>query len=174
MLSPWNAKEVIIPDSITVISEHAFAFFYYLTDFVVPDHITSIEAGAFLGCVNLKSITIPNTIKTIESLTFNFCISLEEIVLPNSVEIVKGYAFMRAKLRKIELGENLRTLQESVFSKNPNLDTLILKAKTPPVTGNNLFSETDISKIVFLVPKESLELYKQDSMFSELNPQALE
>ena len=65
MISPWNAKEIIIPDSITTISENAFASFYYLTDFIVPDHITNIEAGAFSSCVNLKSITLPNTIKTI-------------------------------------------------------------------------------------------------------------
>jgi hypothetical protein len=116
MISPWNAKEVIIPDSITTISENAFRSFYYLTDFVVPDHITSIEAGAFHGCVNLKSITIPNTIKTIESGTFQFCISLEEIVLPNSVEEIKYQAFYECfQLTSITIPESVVTVDQTAF-----------------------------------------------------------
>ena len=116
MISPWNAKEVIIPDSITTISENAFRSFYYLTDFVVPDHITSIEAGAFYGCVNLKSITIPNTIKTIESGTFQFCISLEEIVLPNSVEEIKYQAFYQCfQLTSITIPESVVAVDQTAF-----------------------------------------------------------
>lgn len=92
-ITPWNAKEIIIPDSITTISRNAFRSFVYLTDFIVPNHITAIEEGAFSGCVNLKTITLPNTIKTIEAETFNFCISLEQIVLPNSIEEIKRSAF---------------------------------------------------------------------------------
>ncbi len=116
MISPWKAKEVIIPDSITTISENAFSSFYYLTDFVVPDHITSIGAGAFWGCVNLKSITLPNTIKTIEARTFQFCISLEEIVLPDSVEEIKYEAFVKCfQLTSITIPESVVTVDQTAF-----------------------------------------------------------
>jgi len=116
-ISPWNAKEVVIPNSITAISEHAFAYFYYLTDFVVPDHITSIGAGAFRGCVNLKSITIPNTIKTIEGRTFQFCISLEEIVLPDSIEEIKFEAFVNCyQLTSITIPDSVKTIDNTAFN----------------------------------------------------------
>lgn len=116
IISPWKAKEVIIPDSITTISSNAFASFYYLTGFVVPDHITAIEEGAFSGCVNLKSITLPDTIKTIEAGTFRFCISLEEIVLPNSVEEIKYEAFNKCyQLASITIPNSVVSIDKTAF-----------------------------------------------------------
>ena len=117
MISRWNAKEIIIPDSITTISENAFSNFHYLTDFVVPDHITSIEAGAFSACVNLKRITLPNTIKTIEASTFRFCISLEEIVLPSSVEEICYEAFAKCyQLTSITIPESVVNVDQTAFN----------------------------------------------------------
>lgn len=166
-------KKIVFEKTIESLPKYLFRNLKNVDSVFFECDLKETSEALFSDCERVGFIQLPQNLKTLAWSSF-FDTGIEEIVLPNSVEIVKGYAFMRAKLRKIELGENLRTLQESVFSKNPNLDTLILKAKTPPVTGNNLFSETDISKIVFLVPKESLELYKQDSVFSKLNPQALE
>lgn len=126
IISPWNAKEVIIPDSITTIGANAFASFYYLTDFVVPAHITSIGDGAFKTCVNLKSITIPDTVKTIESWTFRFCISLEEIVLPNSIEEIKYEAFAKCyQLTSITIPESVVTVDQTAFSSCKRLVEII-------------------------------------------------
>lgn len=125
-ISPWNAKEIIIPDSITTISRNAFAYFYYLTEFVVPNHITNIEEGAFHGCVNLKSITLPNTIKIINADTFGFCISLEEITLPNSVEEIKGNAFKDChQLTSITIPNSVVTIDQTAFNSCERLVEII-------------------------------------------------
>lgn len=125
-ISPWNAKEIIIPDSITTISRNAFACFYYLTEFVVPNHITNIEEGAFHGCVNLKSITLPNTIKIINGDTFGFCISLEEITLPNSVEEIKGNAFKDChQLTSITIPNSVVAIDQTAFNSCERLVEII-------------------------------------------------
>lgn len=127
----------------------------------------------FSDCERVGYVQLPKNLKTVGWSLF-FYAGIEEIVLPNSVEVIKGFAFTMSNLRKIEIGDNLKTIHESVFSQLDYLDTLILRAKTPPATGNNVFLETDRPNLVFLVPKESLDLYKQDTVFSKLNPQAIE
>lgn len=117
IVSPWKAKEVVIPNTITTISERAFAYFQYLTDFVVPEQIVSIGAGAFHGCVNLKAITLPNTIKTIEARTFQFCISLEEIFLPDSIEEIKYEAFVNCyQLASITIPDSVKAIDNTAFN----------------------------------------------------------
>ena len=54
-----------------------------------------------------------------------------------------------------------------------DLDTLIIRAKTPPLAGQNFFLNSGSEKFVFLVPKESLEVYKTHKEFSKLNPKSL-
>jgi hypothetical protein len=126
IISPWNAKEVVIPDSITTISQNAFASFYYLTSFVVPKHITKIEAGAFKSCVSLKSITIPDTVKSIDDSTFRFCISLEEIVLPNSIEEIGPSAFEKCyQLTSITIPKSVVSIDKTAFSSCKRLVEII-------------------------------------------------
>ena len=115
-ISAWNAKEVIIPDSITTIGQYAFASFVNLTEFVVSDHITNIESGAFYNCDNLKSIKISAAIKTIEQSTFAGCDRLEEIVLPNSIEEIKRQAFEYCcQLTSITIPKSVITVDETAF-----------------------------------------------------------
>ena len=62
-------------------------------DVVIPDSVTSISEGAFDGCKGLISITIPNSVKSIGDSAFRSCSSLTEITIPNSVTSIGGVAF---------------------------------------------------------------------------------
>ena len=51
--------DLVIPDSITEIKNHAFTGCTGLTSVTIPDSVTSIGSGAFSGCSSIESITIP-------------------------------------------------------------------------------------------------------------------
>jgi len=75
----------VIPSSVTVIGEMAFAACENLTSITIPSSVTSIRNNAFLQCYNLTSITIPSSVTSIGDRAFNWCISLTNITIPSSV-----------------------------------------------------------------------------------------
>ncbi len=166
-------KKIVFEKSVESLPKYLFRNVKNIDSVFFECDLEKTSEALFSDCERVGYVKLPQNLKTLAWASF-FNAGIEEIVLPNSVELIKGFAFTASTLRKIEIGENLRVMQESVFSQLESLDTLIIRTKTPPSIGNNLFSETDISKIVFLVPKESLDLYKEDSVFSKLNPKELE
>ena len=51
--------DIVIPDSVTSITDYAFAYCTSLTSVTIPDSVASIGISAFQSCTALKSITIP-------------------------------------------------------------------------------------------------------------------
>ncbi|MDE5768808.1 MAG: leucine-rich repeat domain-containing protein [Oscillospiraceae bacterium] len=50
------ATEIIIPNGVTGIGDHAFQDCKNLTNIIIPDSVTNISKYAFNGCKNLKKI----------------------------------------------------------------------------------------------------------------------
>lgn len=73
-----NLKEVVIPDSVTHISEGAFQNCEKLEKITLSKAITSIEGFAFEN-TNLKEVVIPGSIKYIFTRAFADCSSLTSI-----------------------------------------------------------------------------------------------
>lgn len=84
---------VTIPDSVTSISDDAFAFCSQLTNISIPNSVTFIGFAAFNSCTSLKSITLPSSLSTIQSTAFYNCGNLETIRIPVSVTFIGNYAF---------------------------------------------------------------------------------
>lgn len=68
-----------------------------VTDLVIPDSITSIGDHAFSGCSSITSITIPNSITFIGNDAFRNCNSLTSINIPDSVISIGMQAFLNCK-----------------------------------------------------------------------------
>jgi len=60
-------ETVILPDSIRVIEEAAFAASHSLREVYLPEGLEIIEENAFGHCYNLAQLTIPSTVKRIGS-----------------------------------------------------------------------------------------------------------
>ena len=56
--------KVIIPGSVRVIDEFAFAHNDDINEVVIEDGVESIESSAFYNCENLKSVTVPKSVTT--------------------------------------------------------------------------------------------------------------
>ena len=71
--------ELIIPNSVTSIGNHAFCDYSGLTSVTIPNSVTSIGEYAFSGCSGLTSVTIPNSVTSIGYHAFDGCSGLTSI-----------------------------------------------------------------------------------------------
>ena len=80
--------EYIIPDSVTSISEHAFAYCGGLTSVTIGNNVTSIGESAFYKCKSMSSLTIGNSVKTIKDGAFGHCENLTSILVFGSPDYI--------------------------------------------------------------------------------------
>lgn len=91
---------VVIPDSVTMIDQMAFAMCDKLTSVVIPDSVTMINRMAFYNCDGLTSIVI-NGVTTIDKEAFFGCSGLTSIVIVDGVTTIGQAAFDWCKMLTI-------------------------------------------------------------------------
>ncbi len=96
-------KNIIIPNSVTTIGEHAF-YLNNLTSVTIPDSVTSIGYYAFQSN-NLTSVTIPDSVTTIGDSAFASN-NLTSVTIPDSVTSIGASAFRNNYLRYVVIGKN--------------------------------------------------------------------
>ncbi|MBF1404268.1 MAG: leucine-rich repeat protein [Prevotella histicola] len=82
---------------------------------------------------------MPNSVTKIRDLAFAGCSALTSVTIPNSVT---------------EIGDR-------AFSGCINITQISSEAVVPPICGPNVFADTNKSKCKLIVPKNSLDAYKQ-------------
>nr|WP_315331883.1 leucine-rich repeat domain-containing protein [Prevotella histicola] len=96
-------------------------------------------------CRALTSVTIPNSVTKIRDLAFAGCSALTSVTIPNSVT---------------EIGDR-------AFSGCINITQISSEAVVPPICGPNVFADTNKSKCKLIVPKNSLDAYKQADQWKD-------
>ena len=186
--APWRyfgVKRIIVGDSVTTIGEYAFSYCSSLTSVTIPNSVTTIKEYAFSNCSSLTSVTIPNSVTTIGDNAFNGCSSLTSVNIPNSVTTIKEYAFSNCSsltsvtipnsvttigdnafylctnLQKVNIGNSVKTIGEFAFNKCTNITQISSEAVVPPTCESGVFFYINTSKCKLIVPKNSLDAYKQ-------------
>lgn len=119
--------DLIIPDTVTSISEYAFNDCQGLTSVTIPNGITSIGRGTFYDCLNLTHITIPDSVTKIEDWAFIGCSGLISITIPNGVTSIGSRAFEGCKkLTNIILPSSLTSIQSETFKDCKNLTNITI------------------------------------------------
>ena len=79
VLTEYNGAggDVVIPDGVSAIVDHAFQWHSGLTSITIPDGVTSIGDHAFWLCESLTSITIPDSVTSIGNSAFQSCWKLQ-------------------------------------------------------------------------------------------------
>ena len=186
--APWRyfgVKRIIVGDSVTTIGEYAFSYCSSLTSITIPNSVTTIKEYAFSNCSSLTSVTIPNSVTTIGDNAFNGCSSLTSVTIPNSVTTIGGWAFSGCSsltsvtipnsvtrigseafsdctnLQKVNIGNSVKTIGEFAFNKCTNITQISSEAVVPPTCESGVFFYINTSKCKLIVPKNSLDAYKQ-------------
>ena len=154
-LNDEEIHDLVIPDGVKTITNHAFYYFSGLTSVKIPSSVTSIgyecfayclgiktveigdnasqEAATVLGgrafykCDNLNSVILGNNIVEIGRNAFDGCKSLQSIVIPNSVKTMGSHAFLGCEsLESVQLSENLKSIEWASFSSCDSLKSITI------------------------------------------------
>ena len=108
--------DLVIPDSVTSISNFAFSGCTSLTSVTIPDSVTSIGRYAFSGCTSLTSVTIGSGVTSIGEYAFNDCERLTSVTIPDSVTSISSRAFAGCTgLTSITIGSGVTSIGEYAF-----------------------------------------------------------
>ena len=146
--APWRGydiKRIIIGDGITTIGSSAFRNCFALTSVTIPNSVTTIGDNAFIGCSSLTSVTIPNSVTTIGSEAFS------------------GYT----NLQKVNIGKSVKDIGEYAFDYCTSITQISSEAVVPPTCESGVFTDINKSKCKLIVPKNSLDAYKQADQWKD-------
>ena len=163
--TPWSNDDltrVIIGNGVTTIGEAAFRSCSHLTSVTIPNSVTTIGGWAFSICSSLTSVTISNSVTTIGDNAFIGCSSLTSVTIPNSVTRIGSEAFSDCtNLQKVNIENSVKTIGEFAFNKCTNITQISSEAVVPPTCESGVFFYINTSKCKLIVPKNSLDAYKQ-------------
>ena len=167
-----NLQTIICEQSVKNLTISLLRSAHNLEEVVFPESLNEISEAFFAHAKISGRFSFPKDLKTVGWSAF-FDAKIDSVILPNSVKEIRSYAFNYSNIKKIDIGSEIEVLGEKSLADLLDLDTLIIRAKTPPLAGQNFFLDSGSEKFVFLVPKESLDAYKTHKEFSKLNPQPL-
>ena len=87
-----STKSTIIPASVKIVGEEAFAYNVAIGEITLPSTVESIEKGAF-KCSGITKITLPDGLKVIEEDLFLDAEKLTSVNIPSSVEEIRRASF---------------------------------------------------------------------------------
>lgn len=141
--------KVSLPETITHIYQSAFSE-SSLYSINLPKNLLHLSEAVFYECINLIELSIPAGIKEIPRGLCNRCFSLEKVVLPEglkkisresfleanqlrsinfpiSIEEIGEASFYNTKVGYIELGYNIKNIDDLAFAYCNELRTLIIQ-----------------------------------------------
>ena len=103
-------ESVVIPDSVEVVGERAFAECDGLEELRLGAGIKAIEKHAFFGCNSLQSVVIPGSVEVVGERAFAECDGLEELRLGAGIKKIEEYAFNScSSLKSVEIPARLKS-----------------------------------------------------------------
>jgi hypothetical protein len=135
---------------------------------IIPNSVTSIGSGAFSGCSSLTSITIPNSVTSIGDSAFDGCSTLTLVTINSDIIVNAAYAyynnisdmfgsqvsnyiignevkgigcnvFYGCSITSVTVGNNVTSIRSRAFYNCSSLNTIHVKASTPPALRNDAF-----------------------------------
>ena len=93
VFSKSDIESIVLPDSLTVISDSAFYGHQNLRKVVFGKSTVKIGYYAFYGCKSLESITFSEGLEEIGNHAFTSCESLKKVIFPKSLKKIDSSAF---------------------------------------------------------------------------------
>ncbi len=155
-----NITSIIIPDSVTTISDYAF-FDSNLTSITISDSVIVIESNAFLSCHSMTSINVSQNNKnysSIDGVLFNKTQSelirypsrksLNNYTIPDTVETIGDYAFEYAyNLIKIIIPDSVTAIGSGAFLNCWRVTDITLSKSISNIAYSTFYGCNSLTKI---------------------------
>jgi len=166
-LNGKEVKDLVIPNSVTSISNFAFCGCSALTSVSIGNSVTSIGKYAFDGCSGLTSVTIPNSVTSIGWFAFWDCSGLTSVAIPNSVTSISDFAFYGCSgLTSVSIGNSVTSISYYAFGGCSELMDVYCYAEYVPNTDNDVFINSYVEYATLHVPAEAVDAYKNAEPWS--------
>lgn len=119
-----NFTRVVIPDSIKIIDEAAFADCHNLIEVTTGKDCVEIKESAFQNCYKLNKVNLNQGMFRLGKSAFSACYKLTEINLPDSIQMIDSYCFTNSGLKTITLPPLLKSVSDGVFMGCSDLATV--------------------------------------------------
>ena len=142
-------KSVVIPDSVTVIKDHAFAHFEHLESITLSKNLKCIGSNAFYECKLLNSIVIPDSVTEIKDFAFAQCESLESVTLSKNLKYMGHHVFQGcSKINSIVIPDGAKLIGEFAFIGLDNLETIVIPDSVEYIGERAFFYCTNLKSII--------------------------
>lgn len=143
-----NAEELVVPDSVTTISEEAFYGASSLVKISIPASVTIIGDSAFENSENLETVEFldetgavsysTDALTKIGANVFRGCAKLKNINLPDTIERIEKKAFAGcSSLETIEIPTTIKFIGEAAFKDCESLDEVVVPSAIAGILGDN-------------------------------------
>ncbi len=146
-----NLTAVVIPESVKVIGEKAFASSDMLEVITFSQGLEEIGDHAFFHCDGLLKADLPDGIKKIGSSAFYYCKSLVSMRIPSSVTELGMSVFARCYgLESIAIENGIKKIPYSTFEECTKLVNVKLPASVTQIEEKAFYRTARLEKIDIL------------------------
>ena len=156
-------SDIIIPETVSRISDYAFYNCSSLTSITLPNSATTLGQSVFENCISLKSAHVGNGITSLNNGTFLGCSSLKSVTLGGKIVNVGENVFSGCTaLNEITLPASITSIGENAFAGCTKLYDVYCYAMEPPTAYDSSFANYN----AFLhVPCDNQRVYLLDVLF---------
>ena len=156
--------DLVIPDDVTVVKDHAFEYCMSLKSVVIPDHVTGIGWYAFANCRNIESVKIGNGIESLYSNSFDYCTSLTDLTLGENILEISDFMHCDS-LELVDIPDSVRLIGNYSFFSCDSLKTVIL-GKGIEEIGLAAFGECPLDNIYYVGTCEEFDLFLSNDYYN--------
>ena len=141
--------ELVIPEGVTKLWEHAFWLCSNLTGVRFPNTLTVIGYGAFKDCQGLTgTLEIPLSVTEIYGIAFSYCRNISAVTLHSGIQLKGDYVFAYcSSLTEIKIPEGWEKTNKNTFEGCSSLIAVTLPESLKTIETGCFKKCTNLSKI---------------------------
>ena len=140
-----------------------------MTSITLPDSLKTLGNYAFRDCSELTDINFGKGLEVIGRYSFYYCSGLSNVTIPDNITEISAYAFAySSNLKTLTIGMNVKTIGSYILSGCSAVNAIYVMSETPPTVSSGIFSSNSYySNTTLYVPKGTVEVYKEDKIWSK-------
>lgn len=152
-------------------------YVYELKEVHVAEGIDHIGFGSLAEIYNIQKLYLPKSLRSLDQAAL-YGIGIDRLVLPDNLETLGCMSLGELyNCHYLEVGPAVKNIDTKAFYNLKVVDTLVFHAEVPPHHVDDPFlgiaNGNPNGTLLFLVPPQSVEAYRADSIYARLNPQPI-